>query len=154
MIRTPKILDNKRNGKVIDEIKENLKKGSRLSVISAYFTIYAFAELKKELSRIDEMRFVFTEPTFIKQSKELHKEFYILHNNEKNISGNEFEIKLRNEMKQSAIAKECSDWLREKVQIKSLRMENPAQPRLFHIENSDDSISINGSVDFIPPCIR
>ena len=148
MMRTPKILDNKRNGRVIDEIKENLKKGSKLSVISAYFTIYAFAELKKELTRIDEMRFVFTEPTFIKQSKELHKEFYIQHNNEKNISGNEFEIKLRNEMRQSAIAKECSDWLREKVQIKSLRMENPAQPRLFHIENSDDSISINGSVDF------
>ena len=88
-MRMPKILDNKRNGKVIDEIKDNLKKGSKLSVISAYFTIYAFAELKKELTRIDEMRFVFTEPTFVKQSKELHREFYILHNNEKNISGNE-----------------------------------------------------------------
>lgn len=81
------------------------------------------------------MRFIFTAPTFVKQNKELHREFYIDHHNEKTISGNEFEIKLRNEMKQSAIAKECSDWLREKVKIKSLKNENMAKLRLLKEEN-------------------
>lgn len=147
-MRVPKILDNKANGKVIDELRANIRKGSKTSVISAYFTIYAFAELKKELSLIEEMRFIFTAPTFVKQNKELLREFYIDHHNEKTISGNEFEIKLRNEMKQSAIAKECSDWLREKVKIKSLKNENMAQPRLFYIDNGEDSIAVNGSVDF------
>src|SRR5665648_972200 len=147
-MKAPKILDNKRNGKVIDELKENLRKGTKLSVISAYFTIYAYAELKKELSKIDRMRFIFTEPTFVKKDRELIREYYIEHNNEKKVSGNEFEIKLRNEMKQSAIAKECADWIREKVEIKSLKQSNSAQPRLIYIENEGENLSINGTVDF------
>ncbi len=147
-IKSPKMLDNKRNGKVIEELKNDLAKGSRLSVISAYFTIYAYAELKKELSKIDSLRFIFTEPTFIKKNKELLREYYIEHDVAKRVSGNEFEIKLRNEMKQAAIAKECAQWLREKAEIKSLKRANPAQPRLIYIENSDENISINGTVDF------
>jgi len=101
-IKFPKMLDNKRNGKVINELKDDLAKGSRLSVISAYFTIYAYADLKKELNKIDSMRFIFTEPTFIKKNKELLREYYIEHDAAKKVSGNEFEIKLRNEMKQAA----------------------------------------------------
>ncbi len=84
----PKVLDNKKY-RVVDELKEGLNKGSRLSVISAYFTIYAYAELKKELSKIDNMRFIFTEPTFVKKDKELIREYYIERNTEKIVSGNE-----------------------------------------------------------------
>jgi hypothetical protein len=147
-VRPPKMIDNKRNGRVIDELRGNLKKGSRLSVISAYFTIYAYAELKRELSRVEGMRFLFTEPTFIKSDNELTREFYIDHNPEKRIYGNEFEIKLRNEMRQAAIAKECAKWLSEKVEVKSLKRPNPAQPRLLHIDNAKDAVSINGTFDF------
>ncbi|MDD3024192.1 MAG: helicase-related protein [Syntrophomonadaceae bacterium] len=146
-MKPPKMLDNKRNGKVSDELRENLRKGSKLSVISAYFTIYAFNDLKKELSKIDKMRFIFTEPTFVKKDRELIREYYI-GRNEKNISGNEFEIKLRNELKQSHIARECAEWLKEKVEVKSLKQANPAQPRLIYIENSEENVSINGTVDF------
>jgi hypothetical protein len=148
-MKPPKVIDNKRNGKVYDELTDNLRKGSKLSVISAYFTIYAFAELKRELIKIDGMRFIFTEPTFIKKDNELTREYYIEHNdNEKKVSGNEFEIKLRNEMNQAVIAKECSKWLQDKVQIKSFKKANSAQPRLVYIENEDEHISINGTVDF------
>lgn len=147
-LKPPKVLDNKLNGKVCDELKENLRKGSKLSVISAYFTIYAYAELKKELAKIDSMRFIFTEPTFVKKDRELIREYYIESDNEKKVSGNEFEIKLRNEMKQGAIAKECAKWINEKVEIKSLKSANPAQPRLVYIENEEDNLSINGTVDF------
>lgn len=52
-MRQPKILDNKRFGKVGDELKENLHNGSKMSVISAYFTIYAYKELTEELNKID-----------------------------------------------------------------------------------------------------
>lgn len=147
-VKFPKMLDNKRNGKVIDELKDDLTKDSKLSVISAYFTIYAYAELKRELSKIDSMRFIFTEPTFIKQNKELLREYYIEHDAAKKVSGNEFEIKLRNEMKQAAIAKECAQWLKSKAEIKSLKRANPAQPRLLYIENPEENVSINGTVDF------
>lgn len=146
-MKPPKVLDNKKH-RVVDELKEELNKGSKLSVISAYFTIYAYAELKKELSKIDKMRFIFTEPTFVHKDQELIREYYIERNPEKKMSGNEFEIKLRNEMKQAAIAKECAEWLEKKAEIKSLRRANPAQPRLVYIENPEDNVSINGTVDF------
>lgn len=151
-MKQPKVLDNKKQ-KVVEVLAEELRKGSKLSVISAYFTIYAYAELKKELNKIDKLRFIFTEPTFVKKDRELTREFYIEHSyidhrNEKSVSGNEFEIKLRNEMKQAAVAKECAKWLQEKAELKSLKEANPAQPRLVYIENSDDHLSINGTVDF------
>ncbi|MFY9413162.1 MAG: hypothetical protein WAP27_00245, partial [Tepidanaerobacteraceae bacterium] len=130
-MRPPKVLDNKKN-RVVDELKAELRKGSKLSVISAYFTIYAYEALKKELSKIDSMRFIFTEPTFVRKDQELFREYYIVRNPEKKISGNEFEIKLRNEMKQAAIAKECAQWLEKKAELKSLRQPNPAQPRLVY----------------------
>lgn len=146
-MKTPKLLDNKKN-RVVDELKQDLQKGSKLSVISAYFTIYAYEELKKELNKIDKMRFIFTEPTFVKKDNELMREFYIQHNNGKRVSGNEYEIKLRNEMKQAAIAKECAKWLEEKAEIKSLKKVNTANPRLIYIQNKEDDILINGTVDF------
>lgn len=134
-MREPKILDNKQFGKVGDELRENISKGSKLSVISAYFTIYAFNELYKELNKIDKMRFIFTEPTFVKNEKEVIRQYYINRDLEKNISGNEFEIKMRNKLNQANIAKECANWLKEKVEIKSLKQPNPAQQRLVYIDN-------------------
>ncbi|MEL5898331.1 hypothetical protein AAGC94_09655 [Clostridium sporogenes] len=65
----------------------------------------------------------------MKKDRELTREFYIEHNNEKKILGNEFEIKLRNEMNQATITKECVAWISEKVEIKSLKKYNPAQPK-------------------------
>ncbi|WP_315115483.1 helicase-related protein [uncultured Clostridium sp.] len=147
-MKPPKILDNKLNGKVFDELKKNLRKDSKLSIISAYFTIYAYKELSKELSKIDNLRFLFTEPTFVKRDKELVREYFIDRTPEHKISGNEFEIKIRNEMNQASIAKECSEWIKNKAEFKSLIKPNPAQQRLIYIENEDDNISINGTVDF------
>ena len=146
-MRMPKPLDNKRE-KVVDELKNALRKGSNLSVISAYFTIYAYEHLKKEMSRIEKMRFLFKEPTFVKKDDELLRQYYIDRKGEKDISGNEFEIRLRNEMKQSSIAKECSKWIRNKVEMKSFKKPNPAQPRMIHIDNPKDAVMINGTVDF------
>ncbi|MDY0266919.1 MAG: helicase-related protein [Methanimicrococcus sp.] len=147
MMKAPKLLDNKLNGKVSDELILNLKKESKLSVISAYFTIYAYAELKKELNKIDSVRFLFTDPVFLKTDKK-SREYFIHQKQDKHIFGNEYEIKLRNEMKQAAISKECAAWLEKKAEIKTLRRPNPAQSRLIYIDNEDEHISINGSVDF------
>ena len=152
-MRSPKVLDNKKY-RVVDELKAELRKGSKLSVISAYFTIYAYAELKKELSKIDNMRFIFTEPTFVRRDQGLFREYYIVRNPEKKLSGNEFEIKLRNEMKQAAIARECAQWLEKKAELKSLRQPNPAQPRLVYIENPEDNVLIHGTVDFTTDGIK
>ncbi|ACB83959.1 helicase-related protein [Natranaerobius thermophilus] len=144
-----KMLDNKRNGKVGEELKKNIKKGSKLSVISAYFTIYAFKELYNELKKVDEMRFIFTEPSFTKdKQEEIKRQYFIDRSTESKLSGNEFEIKKRNELNQAYIAKECAEWIKNKAEMKSLKEKNPAHQRLIFLENPDDNLSINGTVDF------
>ena len=99
------MLDNRENGTVYTELKENLRKSSKLSLISAYFTIYAYYKLRKELDKISDMRFIFTKPSFLDNENEQYREYYINRNIERDVFVNEFEIKLRNEMKQSHIAK-------------------------------------------------
>ncbi len=150
-MQPPKILDNKQQGRVIDELREALQPGAKLAVISAYFTIYAYEALKKELSSIEEMRFIFTTPSYIKQKNDFQREFYIAPRDMGNhLSGNEFELKLRNKLTQSAIAKECADWLRRKVRIRSYRETDPAQLRLAYVANKDSEqdVAIHGTVDF------
>ena len=99
-MQQPKILDNKQQGRVIDELRQGIQPGAKLSVISAFFTIYAYEELKKELSQIDELRFIFTTPSYIKQKSDFQREFYIAHREFGNrLSGNEFELKLRDFLK-------------------------------------------------------
>ena len=147
-MKPPKILDNRSNGSVYEELKASIRKGSRLSVISAYFTIYAFSELRRELDKLDSMRFIFTEPTFVKDETELTRQYYIDKNPQRKLSGNEFEIKLRNELNQAHIARECAQWVKEKVEFKSLKRVNPAQQRLIHIATHDEAVVIHGSVDF------
>lgn len=72
--KTPKLLDNKQQGRVVDELRLGLHPGAKLSVISAYFTIYAYEALKKELADIEEMRFIFTTPSYIRQKSDFQKE--------------------------------------------------------------------------------
>ena len=148
-MKAPKMIDNRQMGTVADELKSSMRKGSKLSVISAYFTLYAYRALKKELEKVDSFRMVLTEPAFL-EKKEEQIEFRIQHNAEKTIAGNEFEIKLKNEMLQVAVARECAEWVRSKADVKSLKHANPAQMRMIHVDNADadESVCINGTVDF------
>ena len=140
-----KILDNKTDF-VYKELEENIKKGSKLSVISAYFSMYAYDSLKKPLDKIDNMRFIYTKPSFLKDNTKESRQYYIDNNN---IFGNDYEIKLKNEMTQGSVSRECSDWIRDKVEIKSFKTPNEAQARMICVDNGDDSnISVTGSVDF------
>ncbi len=103
-----------------DDLSVEIKPGSKLSIAAACFSIYAFEELKAQLSSINELRFIFTSPTFVaEKARKEKREFYIPRlNRERSLYGTEFEIKLRNELTQKAIAKECADWIRNKVPFK------------------------------------
>lgn len=104
-----------------DDLSVVIKEGSKLSIAAACFSIYAFQALKDELQGIDELRFIFTSPTFItEKAKKEKREFYIPRlNRERSLYGTEFEVKLRNELTQKAIAKECAEWIKDKVKFKS-----------------------------------
>lgn len=115
-----KIFDNVTNI-VRDDMEKTIKRNSKVSVAAACFSMYAYSELKKQLESIDEFRFIFTSPTFVtEKTKKQKREFYIPRlTREQSLYGTEFEIKLRNEMTQKAIAKECADWIRRKATFKS-----------------------------------
>ena len=116
----PKTIDNV-TLRVKDDLEETITRKSKLRIAAACFSIYAYEELKKSLSGIDELKFIFTSPTFTTDKAEKSKrEFYIPRlNREQSLYGTEFEVRLRNELTQRAIARECAEWIRQKATFKS-----------------------------------
>ena len=117
-----------------EELKSSLTANSKLKVAASCFSMYAFVALKKELSKIDSLEFIFTSPTFVPDKatdkiKKEHREFYIpkIHR-ERSVFGSEFEIHLKNELNQKAIAKECASWIKNKVTFKSNTSNAQMQP--------------------------
>lgn len=127
---------------VRDDMSLTIKKNSKVSIAAACFSMYAYGELKKQLESVDELRFIFTCPTFIKDKERKEKrEFYIPKlNRENSLYGTEFEIKLRNEMTQKAIARECANWIKDKARFRSNRTgEN--MPGFMTVENGNDKVA-------------
>ena len=120
-----------------DDLMQQLQSGSRLSIAASCFSIYAFQELKSALKNIKELRFIFTSPTFTAdKTPKQQREFYIPRlDRERTLYGSEFEVKLRNELTQKAIAKECAEWIRQKVCFKS----NRTNEQMMGFINLDDT---------------
>ena len=118
-----------------DDLALELQKGSMLSIVAADFSMYAFEALRKELSEIEELRFIFTDPTFIQKenSKKEKREFYIPKiNRERRIYGTEFEVKLRNELNQKAIAKNVLSGLRRRLPLNPMLVIRKLQLGLLY----------------------
>lgn len=129
-----------------DDLRQTIRKDSRLKIAASCFSIYAYESLKAELENIESLNFIFTSPTFVASEatdkvKKEKREFHIPKlNRERNLYGSEFEIQLKNKLTQRAIARECADWLRRKAQFKSNRTKAPMQQ--FACVQSDDNESI------------
>ena len=95
-----------------DDLKRTMQPGAKLRIAASTFSIYAYEALKAELEKIDSVHFIFTSPTFVpsevtdKVRKE-HREFHIPRlERERSFYGSEFEIRLKNQLTQRAIARE------------------------------------------------
>ena len=147
------VLDNV-NITLKDDLKENIKRGSKVSIAAACFSIYAYQELKKQLESVSELRFIFTSPTFTTEKiAKAQRKFYIPRvSREQSLYGTEFEVKLRNKLTQKAIAKECADWIRNKAIFKS----NVTQEQMIGFMTVDESsyMPINGFTTIDIGCER
>lgn len=135
------IRDNYRRGKVGDFLKAKITSGSKLSIVSAYFTIHAYAALKTQLDQIDSLKFLFGEPRFITSldpEKTDKKAFAIVDEG----------LQLRNQLAQKRLARECAQWITEKAEIRSVRKTNLLHGKLYHIENGSSADAIMGSSNF------
>lgn len=129
-----------------DDMQLTIQPNNRLKIAASYFSIFAFEALKKELSSIDELQFIFTSPTFMpsevtdKVKKERRQ--FVLQTNlaEHSINGTAFEIQLRNKLTQKAIAKECAQWIRKKATFKSNKTQAPMQPFAAVQNNGQDTV--------------
>ena len=125
---------------VRDDLEKVITPGSRIAIAAACFSIYAYQELKDQLEACDELRFIFTSPTFVaeKTPKE-RREFYIPRlKREKSLYGTEFEVRLRNELKQKAVAQECAEWMKKKVKFRS-NTTREGMNNLLVVEDAGDT---------------
>ena len=131
-----KLIDNI-NDTLRDDLARSIRKGNRINIAAACFSMYAYHELKKQLESVEEFRFIFTSPTFVAdQTPKQKREFYIPSpSRESSLYGTEFEIKLRNELTQRAIARECADWIRRKAQFRS-NVTNNQMPGFITLEGN------------------
>ena len=115
---------NNKTEKIGDDLKSEISQGSKIDIAAGIFSIYGFESLKAELYKIDKLRFIFTDPAFIEADKNRreHRQFQInTIFREKAISGTQFEINLKNELKGKAIARECKKWIEQKVEFRTNR---------------------------------
>ena len=135
------IRDNHTRGAVADFLREKIKDGSHLSIVSAYFTIYAYDALKEVLDPIEHLDFLFGEPSFVNRldpSKDQKKAFMIDANG----------LELVNKLQQKRVAKECAEWIERKVDIKTIKQTNLLHGKMYHIATQGVEDAILGSSNF------
>lgn len=135
------IRDNHKRGNVGEFLKEKIQGGAKLSFVSAYFTIYAHHALKEELGSIDHLRFLFGEPRFI-QSMDPEK------TDKKAFDIEDSKLQLKNRLEQKRVAKECAEWIKEKVEIRSVKHPGFLHGKMYHMNNSGVQEALLGSSNF------
>lgn len=139
------LLDNKTR-LLGDDLRKEIIPGSKVKIVASFFSIYAYETLKKELESIEELEFIFPSPTFVSDGikgtvKKEAKEFYIPKQiRESSLYGTEFEIRLRNQLTQRVIARECAEWIKKKVKFKSNITPRGLQ-NFIHVDNNSKKIA-------------
>ena len=137
-----------------DALASAIDDDAKLSIISSYFTVFAYGELKEELQKIDSLRFIFSEPTFVKKMQNAKEpmEFVLAkRERERGIGGTGLELTLRNNLNQRALARECAEWIRRKAEFRSAKHRGMVQPGgTYHVRNtlSNDQGFMGASADF------
>lgn len=138
------IRDNHTHGTVGDFLKEVISTSSDVSIVSAYFTIYAYHHLKSNLDGINNLKFLFGEPTFIK-SLDPDK----INTRDFKIEDDKIAIPIEKRLCQKKIARECAEWIKNKTEIRSMVKPNFLHGKLYHVrQESGIEKAIAGSSNF------
>lgn len=142
-------IDN-RSIRLGDELKKEIKPGSKVKIAAATFSMFAFQQLKEELETIEKLKFIFTNPTFVTDETRVGYREYTIPKKEReqSIFGGRYELKLMNELTQKAIARECAEWIRKKACFKSINIETDEMPNGMRIETDDDTVAVDRLKNF------
>ena len=135
------IRDNRERGTVGEFLRSQIENGSSLSIVSAYFTIYAFEALKTSLHQINDLRFLFGEPRFITglDPDKTEKKSFIIDSNG---------LRLENQLQLKRVARECAQWITDKVEVRSIQESNMLHGKMYHIAKNGVENAILGSSNF------
>ena len=135
------IRDNNHCGKVADFLKDKISEGGKLSFVSAYFTIYAYDALKEHLEKINSLKFLYGEPRFIKSMdpEKTDKKIFKIEDEH---------LELSNRLRQKEVARRCAEWIKNKVEIRSIRQSNFLHGKLYHLHDGHREHAILGSSNF------
>ncbi|MDE2708641.1 MAG: helicase-related protein [Chloroflexota bacterium] len=121
---TSEILDNCRH-RVVDYLRAQLGESSALRIVSAYFTIYGYELLADELSRLDETRFLFGDPSSVDDLDPGEKD-------ERAFLLTEDGLTPTQSIVQKGLARECARWLDgESVAVRSVRKANFLHGKMY-----------------------
>ena len=136
------IVDNARR-RVGDVLGERIDDGARLSIVSAYFTIYAFADLRGALARAAHTRFLYGEPRgvgAVDPSADQAKAFRLT---------TDGGIDLKHALAQTPLARACAEWIERAVAVRAITRANFLHGKLYHVARGDGgSAAIAGSSNF------
>ena len=135
------IRDNLLRETVHDFLEEEIQNGSALSIVSAYFTIYAYEKMQHALNKIEELRFLFGDPDFVKRMDPNNAD-------KKAFDITDIGLALNQQLRQKPIAKACAQWIKEKVEIRTTRESNLIHGKMYHIANNGVEKAIMGSSNF------
>ena len=135
------IRDNLLRETVHDFLEQEIKNGSALSIVSAYFTIYAYEKMQHSLNKIEELRFLFGDPDFVKRMDPNNTD-------KKAFDITDTGLALNQQLRQKPIAKACAEWIQEKVEIRTTRESNLIHGKMYHIANNGVDKAILGSSNF------
>ena len=128
------LLDNKSQGKVGDVIGKALDDSSEMAVLTSMFSIYGFAKLNQELSKVQNLRLAIgqsasgTSPSSV------------------SLTGNESDRQFRNGLNMARVAKACASWINKKAEVRDVA--TPVMQNLFHIKTGENTTAISGSSPF------
>jgi len=137
------IRDNRERGSAGDFLVQNLTPETLLSVVSAYFTITAYGEIKDKLEQISGFRFLYGDPKFVGRIQQ--------HGNDaKAFELTERRLSLSKQLTQRALAVECARWIRRKTEVRSIR-EGFLHGKMYHARQGNRDQALLGSSNFTVP---
>ncbi|WP_306535036.1 helicase-related protein [Geobacter sp.] len=138
------IRDNYLHGRAGDFVREAIAPDAKLSFVSAYFTVHAYNALRDDLERAGNLRFLFGEPRFVRSLDREYKQSRQYNLTEQGLS-------LGNQLVQRRLAKDCADWIRRKVEIRSVTRSGFLHGKLYHIQDGKLAHALIGSSNFTVP---
>jgi hypothetical protein len=126
-----RLLRNSGTDRAVDLLRGWLTPGARVDLVSSSFSLWAFAELRDTLERVDRCRLLLGEPNSIATS----------------LLGGDGDITFRGQLQGRWLARAAADWIAKKAEIRNAR-KAPPQSLIFVRGNPSPGKAMMGTCSF------